>query len=133
MEFVVRSGSLVEQRTGCLVVGVYASGKLASAAMELDAASKRAVSDALGRGDLEGELGTTLLLPGVANAAAERVLLVGLGAEAEFIESSYHAALRAASRTLRTTGAADATLCLHELRVNGRDGAWKTEQAVLAV
>ncbi len=61
------------------------------------------------------------------------MLLVGLGPELEFVESSYHSALCAATRTLRTTGAADATLCLNELPVNGRDGAWKIEQAVLAV
>jgi leucyl aminopeptidase len=34
---------------------------------------------------------------------------------------------------LRTTGAVQATLCLNELPVNRRNGAWKIEQAVLAV
>src|SRR5207237_3609208 len=61
------------------------------------------------------------------------VLVVGLGPERECVESSYHTALCAATRTLSTTGAAEATLCLNELPVNGRDGAWKIEQAVLAV
>src|SRR5690349_17482719 len=133
MEFVVNGGSLDEQRTGCMVVGVYDGGKLSPSATELDAASGHALREALSRGDLEGELGPTLLLPGIANAASERVLLVGLGPEREFVESSYHTALSAATRTLRTTGAAEATLCLNELPVNGRGGAWKVEQAVLAV
>ena len=133
MEFVVKGGSLEKQRTGCIVVGVYEGGKLSPSAMELDTASGHAVNEALSRGDLEGELGTTLLLTRIPKAASERVLLVGLGPEREFVESTYHTALCAATRTLRTTGAAEATLCLNELPVNGRDGAWKIEQAVLAV
>jgi leucyl aminopeptidase len=133
MKFAIQSGSVVEHRAGCIVGGVYEGGKLSASAMALDDASKGVISEALSRGDLDGELGTTLLLPARANMVAERMLLVGLGAEAEFIESSYHAALSAASRALRTTGAADATLCIHELPVNGRDATWKIEQAVLAV
>ncbi|MGE5524198.1 MAG: leucyl aminopeptidase [Rhodospirillaceae bacterium] len=133
MDFVVSNGSVGKQRTGCIVVGVYEGGKLSPLAMELDEASGHALNDALSRGDLEGELGTTLLLTRIPDAASERVLLVGLGPEQEFVESSYHAALCAATRTLRTTGAAEATLCLNQLPVNGRDGAWKIEQAVLAV
>jgi leucyl aminopeptidase len=133
MEFVVSGGSVEKQSTGCIVVGVYEDRKLSPSAMELDAASGRALNEALSRGDLDGELGTTLLLTRIPDAAAERVLLVGLGPEHEFVESSYHTALCSATRTLRTTGAADAMLCLNELPVNGREGAWKIEQAVLAV
>lgn len=133
MEFVVKGERLENQRTGCVVVGVYEGGKLSPSALELDSASGQALSAAVSRGDLEGELGTTLLLAGITKLASERVLLVGLGLEGEFLESSYHAALGAATRVLRTTGAAEATLCLNELPVNGRDGPWKIEQAVLAV
>ena len=133
MEFFVNGGSLGKQRTGCVVVGVYEGGRLSPSAMELDTASGHALNDALTRGDLEGELGTVLLLTRIPNVASERVLLVSLGPEPEFLESSYHTALGATTTTLRTTGAAEATLCLNELPVNGRDGAWKIEQAVLAV
>jgi len=133
MEFVVNAGSLETQHTGCIVVGVYEDGRLSPSAIDLDIASDRALDEAVSRGDLGGELGAVLLLPRIANVASERVLLVGLGPEREFVESSYHTALCAATRALRTTGAADATLSLSELPVNGRDRAWKIEQAVLAV
>ena len=131
MEFVAKDGSLDTQRTGCIVVGVYEGGKLSPSATALDAASRHALTDALSRGDLDGELGSTLLLTRIA--AAERVLLVGLGLEQEFAESSYYAAICAATKALRTTGATEAIVCLGELAVNGRDTAWKLEQAVLAV
>jgi leucyl aminopeptidase len=133
MEFVVKAGSLEQQRTGCIVVGVYEGGQLSPSALELDAVSGRVVNDALSRGDVEGSLGATLLLTRIPNAAFERVLIVGLGAEREFDESAYHAALRAATGELRKTGAAEATFCFHELTIGGRAGAWKIEQAVLAV
>jgi len=88
MDFAVKGGRLDEQRTGCIVIGVYEGGKLSAAAAELDTASRDAVAEAVRRGDVDGELGTTLLLPGTPNGACERVLLVGLGPEGEFIESS---------------------------------------------
>src|SRR5438067_10260946 len=93
MEFVLKGGSLEKQRTGCIVVGVYEGGQLSPSAMELDTASGHAVNEALSRGDLDGELGTTLLLTSIPKMASERVLLVGLGPEREFVESSYHTAL----------------------------------------
>jgi leucyl aminopeptidase len=133
MEFGIQGGRLEKQRTGCIVAGVYEGRKLSPAAKVLDAASGRALSDVVRRGDLEGELGTTLLLHDVPKVAATRVLLVGLGREREFHESRYCTALSAAIKALLATGAVQATMCLDELPVNGRDAAWKIEQAVLAV
>jgi len=133
MEFSVSGGSLEKQRTGCIVVGVYEGRKLSPAAIELDGASRHAIRDVVKRGDLDCKLGTTLLLQNVPKVASERVLLVGLGREREFHERSYRTALCSAINALRTTGAAEATLCLGELAVKGRDNAWKIEQAVLAV
>jgi leucyl aminopeptidase len=121
------------RRTGCVVAGVYQGGRLSPSALQLDARSHHAISGAIARGDLDGgEAGATLLLHGIGDLAAERVLLVGLGPEDRLRESGYRAALGAAFDALRATGAADATLCLNEVPVNGRDGAWKIEQAVLA-
>jgi leucyl aminopeptidase len=133
MEFRVGAGSLDKRRTGCIVAGVYEGRKLSPSAIRLDTASRHALDEVLGRGDLEGKLGATLLLHNVPKVAAERVLLVGLGREREFLECSYRTALSSAIKALRTTGAAEATICLNELPVKGRDGAWKIEQAVLGV
>jgi leucyl aminopeptidase len=133
MDFGLNGGRLDKQRTGCIVVGVYEGGTLSPSAMDVDTASGQMLKEALRRGDLEGDLGATLLLTGIRNVYSERVLLVGLGAERAFVESSYHTALCAATKSLRATGASEATLCLNELPVNGRDSVWKIEQAVLAV
>ena len=133
MEFSVRGGNPAKERTDCVVVGVYEGRKLSPPAHELDTASGGALNDVVTSGDLEGELGTTLLLHKVANVASRRVLLVGLGPEEEFCETTYRMAICAAMKSLRTTGVAEATVCLNALPVNGRDASWKIEQAVLGV
>jgi leucyl aminopeptidase len=133
MDFVIDAAGGARQRTGCIVVGVHEGRRLSRAALELDVVAGGALAAIVQRGDLEGELGTTLLLHGVPNLEAERVLLVGLGPEDEFRESGYRTALGSASTALRGTAAAEAVFRLHELAVNGRDLAWKIEQAVLAV
>ena len=133
MEFSIKSGTHEKQRSGCVVVGVFEGRKLSAAAQSLDTSSRKFVSEVLGHGDLERGLGKTLLLHGVRHVPADRVLLVGLGRERDFKEPAYRTALSAAVKALRTTGAADATFCLTDIPVKGRDTGWKVEQAVLAL
>jgi leucyl aminopeptidase len=133
MDFGVHAGSLAKHRTGCIVVGVYARKRLSSPAMALDTGLRRTIDEVLERGDLDGKLGATLLLQNVPNASTERVLLVGLGRASEFSEDNYLEALTSAVTALQSTRSVEATICLNELVVKGRDGAWKIEQAVLAV
>jgi len=133
MDFSVCTGGLDRRGTGCIVVGVYEGRKLSPSARDLDLASGHAIDSVISRGDLEGTLGATVLLHDVPSVASERVLLVGMGCEQKFLESSYRKALSSAIATLRTTGAAEATICLGEVSVNRHDTAWKIEQAVLAV
>jgi leucyl aminopeptidase len=115
-----------------VVVGVFEGRKLSAAAQAIDGASKQYLTEVLRRGDLEGKLGGTLLLHGVAHVPADRVLLVGLGRERDFTENAYRAALAAAMRALRSTGASEAGIWLTDLPLKRRDTAWKVEHAVIA-
>jgi leucyl aminopeptidase len=133
MEFSIKSGTPEKQRAGCVVVGVFEGRKLSAAAQAIDTASRKYVSEVLRHGDLEGSLGKTLLLHGVRHVPADRILLVGLGRERDFHEAAYRTALSAAVKALRATGAADATVCLTDIPVKGRDTGWKVEQAVLSL
>jgi leucyl aminopeptidase len=133
MEFSIKSGSPEKQRSGCVVVGVFEGRKLSAAAQAIDAASKQYLGEVLRRGDLEGKLGGTLMLHNVRHIPADRVLLVGLGRERDFGESSYRAAFAAAMRALRSTGASEVNICLTDLPLKRRDMGWKVEHAVLAV
>jgi len=112
-------------------VGVYAGRKLSASAEALDRASQGGVREVLRRGDMEGKLGATLLLYRLAGVAAERVPLVGLGAEADLREREYREAARAAVKAAQETGAGSATLCFTEIRAGRRDSAWKARQVAL--
>ena len=92
MEFSIKSGAPQSARNGCIVVGVFEPRKLSRPGAALDRAAKGYLSTVLRRGDLPGKLGTVLFLHNVPGAAADRVLLVGLGREAEFSEKQRLAA-----------------------------------------
>ena len=101
MEFSTKSGSPEKRATPCIAVGVYAAHKLSASAGSLDRASRGSLREILRRGDMEGKLGATLLLYRVPGVAAERVLLVGLGTEADLRERvtmAYVAAVSAERR-----------------------------------
>ena len=129
MEFSIESGAPQTGGNGCLVVGVFEPRQLSAAAAALDRAAKGYLGKIVRRGDMQGKPGTTLLLQDVPGAAA-RVLLVGLGREAEFRDKQYREAIAAAMRALNATGAEEASLHLTELAVGKRDAAWKVSHAV---
>lgn len=132
MEFSIKSGSPEKQRSACIVVGVYETGKLSTAAEALNQSTNQLLTEILRRGDMKGKAGTTLLLQNPADAKADRILLVGLGKEKEFGDKEYRAAISAAIKKLNNIGGADGSIYLTELHVKKRDVTWKIRQAVIA-
>ncbi|MEO5860957.1 MAG: leucyl aminopeptidase [Burkholderiales bacterium] len=131
MEFSTKTVTPEKAKSGCVVVGVYESAKLTASALALDKASKQHIGSLLKRGDMNGKAGSTLLLHRVPNIAAERILLVGLGKDAELGDKSYREMIRAALRAVGQTGAVEATLFLLEVPVKQRDVIWKAEHTAL--
>ncbi len=132
MEFSIKPLTPGRNACGCTVVGVYAGRKLSEAATALDRAAKGYLRRLLERGDMEGRLGTTLLLHDVPGVASARVLLVGLGPEDEFGERQFTRAVSAAVGAISGTGTADAELHLAELPAGRRDIEWRMTQAACA-
>lgn len=132
MEFSIKPLVPGRNASGCTVVGIYAGRTLSDAAAALDRAAKGYLKRVLQRGDMEGRIGTTLLLHDVPGIASARVLLVGLGPQAEFGENQFRRSVTTAIGALASTGATDAELHLTELTVGRRDIEWKTMQAVCA-
>jgi len=131
LDFSIKSISPEKQRTGCVVVGVYQSGKLSPAAKALDSASKGYISEILKRGDLEASPGATLVLHRVPGVLAERVILAGLGRDGNLTERQFRDSVRGALKALFDTKAAEAVVMLLEPAVGGCDSGWKAEQIVL--
>jgi len=125
-------------QTGCLVLGVYQSvgagaPRLSRAAQAADRAAGGRLREILAHGDLSAKAGATLLLHKVPGLAAARVLLLGLGEEKEFGETAFRDAVRGAAGTLKGLGAKDALVYLTDLKVAGRNAAWKVRHAVLGL
>ncbi|MDR2244206.1 MAG: leucyl aminopeptidase [Burkholderiales bacterium] len=132
MEFTIKSGNPEKQRTACVVVGVFDNRKLSFAAERVDRAARGYISDIVRRGDMEGRLGSTLLLYNVPNTLADRVLLVGLGRERDFRDREFYQAIHSAVKYLNETGAYEAVIYLTDEKVRRRDIGWRVEHAVVA-
>lgn len=130
MEFNVKSGNPAKQRSACVVVGVFEPRRLSPAAESLDKASGGHLSALLRRGDIEGQLGQTLLLHHIPKALAERVLLVGCGKEREVGDKEYQRIITTAVTCLNETGSMEGISHLSEISVKGRDLHWKVRSTV---
>jgi leucyl aminopeptidase len=117
MEFKAIVDTKARNTSGCAVVGVYENGDLGLAASRIDAQIGGIIGRLMASADFSGKLGDTLLLPHPAGAAAERVLLTGLGPQASFGRKQYRKALQSSAQAILKTGATDATvyLALHEV------------------
>lgn len=84
MEFSTQTtASLHQIKTAALAVGVFADGVLSAAAEVIDRASHGAVA-AVVKSEFRGRTGSTLVLRSLAGVSAQRVVLVGLGKQAEY-------------------------------------------------
>ncbi len=79
MQFDLFTKGLAQLHVDCLVVGIHEDGELADSARIIDRASDGALARLLARGDFAGRAGESLLLPGLPQLKATRVLLVGQG------------------------------------------------------
>lgn len=132
MEFSIKNGNPEKQQSDCAVVGVFEGNKLSDAAKDLDKASNKSISEVLKNGDFEGKLNSTLVLHQLADVAASRVLLVGLGKQDDFTEKQYRQAVRAAVKAL-PKGVANASFFLAEIDIKKSNTHAKVAQLVEVV
>ncbi|WQG58801.1 leucyl aminopeptidase [Pseudomonas sp. RTB3] len=126
MELVVKSVSPETLKTATLVVAIGEGRKLGVAASQLDELSGGAISAILKRGDLAGKVGQCLLLQSLPNLKADRVLLVGVGKDAELGDRPFRKIISTLLTTLKGLGGTEAVLALDEIVVKGRDSYGKT-------
>ena len=84
MEFSTQSTSAYHQiKTAALAVGVFADGELSVAADVVNRAAHDALKSVVGQ-DFLGRVGEVLVLRNLAGVRAERVMIVGLGKQADY-------------------------------------------------
>jgi leucyl aminopeptidase len=116
----------------CLVVGVYENGVLTSAAARVDGAADGAIKRQVESGDITGKAGSTAVLFAPGGVHAQRVLVVGLGAQKSFDAARYQKVNLEAARALGKLPIDSAVSYLAEVDVPGRDAAWRVRTAALA-
>lgn len=131
MEFSIKQSSPENQRSACVVLGVFEDGQLSPAAHIFDQSTDHQLSKLIARGDMTGKAGSVVMLHTVSGVSAERVLLVGLGKPDEFNAKQFLDMLRATFAALQKTICKDAALYLTDLTVKGQDEVWKINQIIL--
>lgn len=129
MEFTIKTGSPAKLKTGLLVLGAFAEGRLPALSAAADGAAEGRLAALIKRGDLEDKAGATLLVHDLPGVHAERVLLVNLGKHDEFGDKAYRDALAAAAKAISAGPAKDAVVALADAELSGRDMAWRLQQA----
>ena len=132
MQFSVKTSAPETLATPCLLVGLFDGGKLTAAGQSLDKASHGYLTKVAKGGAIEGRAGQTLLLFDVPHLAAERVLLVGLGAEKDCSLRSYRKAMLKAVRAVNDAGVKEAASTLTLLAVKDAGTQWLVRHAVEA-
>ena len=126
MDFSIKAfdtkNTIATAKTGVIAVAVYENKKLSQAAKALDGSGE--ITAALKSGDITGKAGTSLLLRGVKGAAAERVLLVGLGSDDAVSEKNFASGVNAALKVFASLGSSDAIIALPMTEVKDRDVNW---------
>jgi leucyl aminopeptidase len=131
VQFSIRTQAPEKVQSACLVLAVYEGKLLSRAAQAADKAAGGALKQALAQGDLAAKAGATLLLHKPRGLAAARVLLVSLGARADYGVGPFREALRGAASALKGLGARDAALFIADFAVAARGLPWAVRNAVL--
>ena len=133
MEYTVKSGNPEKQRIGCVVIPVFASRKLSSSAKIIDKASNGYISNLVRRGEIEGDIGNTLLLHNVENTLCDRILLVGCGKEKDVDVNAFYKINCNMVTRLQSSGATEIASYLTEVSVKRKDISWKIHHSFEAL
>lgn len=114
MEIHVQQGLVQEQATELLVVNLFEGVTAPGGALKaIDDALNGLVSQVIAAGDFKGKLGETHLLHTAAALPAQRVLVTGLGKQAEFGLPQARKAAAAAAKRARALGVARVSTVVH--------------------
>ena len=133
MEYTVKSGNPEKQRIACVVIPVFASRKLSASARIIDKVSDGYISNLVRRGEMEGDLGNTLLLHNVENTLCDRILLIGCGKEKEIDFNTFYKINSTMVETLKNTGATEIASYLTEIQVRQKNINWIVQHSILAI
>jgi leucyl aminopeptidase len=103
MDFSVKTGAPVTQKTACAIVPVFDGSRLPEISRAFDKASGGQLAALVRSGEISGELGKTTLLRDLKGIGAKRVLAVGCGPRKAYSGKALYQATAAALRMISGT------------------------------
>ncbi|CAM4452724.1 MAG: Cytosol aminopeptidase [Legionellaceae bacterium] len=112
----------------CLIVGIFENQVLSPSAKMLDTQFNCIMSQVINQGDIQGELGQTLLIPIPGERPVKRILLVGCGKPESIDGYQYRKMMTKMTTVLMSTGSQNAICFLPEIALSGhRSFKWKVQ------
>ena len=130
MDFITTTSAASRRAGGCVIVGVYESGKLGQGAADIDAASDGLIKYHINEGDISGRPGSSLLLHAVPGVRSNRVLVVGLGKSGQFGVSQFRLATETAIKLIKDSKVRDLVNYLTLEDVAGTDPYYLARYAI---
>ena len=120
----------VKQITQCLVVACYEGAKLSHSASAVNEADAQQIAALLKREGFLGKAGQSLLLLNPQGIAAERLLVIGVGAakDGQISAENYRKAVQKIGEALRPTTCTEISLALGEIEVVQQTIDWQARQ-----
>lgn len=128
MDFLSKKVQFDKLKTEALIVPVYDDMSFESCGTELDKANNGLLTELLKNGDTKCSAGETLILPGLWGNQIKRLVVMGLGKKDKVSEASFIKSVKAVVKAVQSTNAKEASLCLDDLKIEGRDPSWIAQQ-----
>ncbi len=126
MKFTARHVDAVTTQSDCLVLPLSSDKELSAVAATVDKACDGLISRCVKAGDIDGKPGSSLLLREPRGLAAQRLLLIGVGAE-PVSRQGFMKIMRAAAQVLGKTPARSALFDLASIKIEQGDTRWAAQ------
>jgi len=133
MDFSVKSGVINRLASSCTVVGVFDGRKLSPSGRLLDQQTGGYLTSLLKKGDIQGQIGQSLLIHSVPKSPCERILMIGCGKDKGADNKQYRSIIESMISALLEHQIKDAICSLSELSISGLDLYQKTRATVQVI
>ncbi|RYY04294.1 MAG: leucyl aminopeptidase [Gammaproteobacteria bacterium] len=133
MQITTKILDAVKQSTQCLIVASFDGGKLSAAANAINVADARQLETLLKREKFDGRTAQSLLLLIPQGIAADRLLIIGFGAQdkqGNVSADNFRKALQKIADALKSTPCSEISIVLGDVSVADKDAEWQARQAV---
>jgi len=112
MQFPVKTGAPVSNKTACAILPLFDGGPLSGATKDIDKATGGLIRRMVQSGNASGRIGRAVFVHQIQPTAAESLLLIGCGPRKGFERKQFCAAHATAAQALRDTGIREAVTYL---------------------